>query len=163
MRISTVFENICENFSKEDIPHLPYRQKYSWCDRPFDSFLGRQTLCKGVRFVQRDLHFSQLWVLRYGSLYRCISNVWSNVVELTKLKSKEVDLPFLFKDTKSDCRWIEYWLRHALARPSVSIQCKLQFWRRVCDLIRYMYSSLQARRPSGTCCWRHKCNNWTQV
>ena len=52
------------------------------------------------------------------------------MIELTKLKSKEVDLPFLFKDTKSDCRWIEYWLRHALARPSVSIQCKLQFWRR---------------------------------
>ena len=51
------FEFICENFSKEDIPHLPYRQKYPGCDRPFDSFLGRQTLCKGVRFVQRDLHF----------------------------------------------------------------------------------------------------------
>ena len=45
------------------------------------------------------------------------------MTELTKLKSKEVDLPFLFKDTLSDCRWIEY--------------CSGGV---ICDLIRYMYS-----------------------
>ena len=54
------------------------------------------------------------------------------MIELTKLKSKEADLPFLFKDTLSDCRWIEYCSGGVM-----------------CDLIRYMYSSLQARRPSG--------------
>ena len=120
-------ENICENISKEDIPHLPYRQKYPWCDRPFNSFLGRQTLCN--RSVRAAIYiFSQLWqlwVLPYGSLYHSepFSKVWIDVIAITKLKSKEVDLPFLFKDTLSDCRWMEYWLRHALALPLVSIQC----------------------------------------
>ena len=71
--------------------------------------------------------FSQLWQLwvLHGSLYHSepFSRVWIDVIELTKLKSKEVDLPFPFKDTLSDCRWIEYWLRHALAFSFVSIQC----------------------------------------
>ena len=84
--------------------------------------------CVIVRFAQRSYICSQLWqlwVLAYGSLYHSepFPKVWIDVIALTKLKSKEVDLPFLFKDTLSDCRWIEYRLRHALALPFVSIQC----------------------------------------
>ena len=41
------FENICENTSKEDIPHLPYRQKYPWYDRPFKVKTLTTRDCKG--------------------------------------------------------------------------------------------------------------------
>ena len=41
------FENICENISKEDILHLPYRQKYPWYDRPFKVKALTTRDCKG--------------------------------------------------------------------------------------------------------------------
>ena len=84
--------------------------------------------CVIVPFAQRST-FSASFGSFESYMVRCItaslffSMVWIDVIELTKLKSKEVDLPFLFKDTLSDYRWIEYWLRHALALPFVSIQC----------------------------------------
>ena len=146
MRISTVFWVHLWEFleGRYTTPSLPSKIPLMWPSF-WHHFSADKPCVKAFGSCSAIYIFSHLWVLRYGSLYRCISNVWSNVIELTKLKSKEADLPLLFKDTLSDCRWIEY--------CSGSVMC---------DLIRYIYSSLQARRPSGTCCWRHKCNNWIQ-